>query len=424
MTVDTDLLLAELTLIGPVSRAALVEAVSEPPRLARTVDGATTLTVTVQDRDRGLLRSGMFDARSYAVCDEVNFELVGVGKSGHRLTLTFEDAVVSALRRKVEPFAWAASTLSRADMVRRLATECNLDVWVDPADRGPVNRAVTRGPQQEGQGGVGADDSWSLLGSLASDAGWRRFSDGRRLVVGSDDWLAGLLPPVPIAEHSGPVHDIDLDLDVGRPANRATLDVDAGRWALRPGQWVVPSGMGPGDGAWLVESFERPLTRHRARVGLVRRQLVLAEAAPEVTEDAEADFLPEGDVQVTAARSTAGSFPPVAGLGNVRPHVAAAAAELKARFPAIASIGGYRAGAIDPNGHPAGRALDVMVHRNRALGDQILRFCEQNWDRLRIEYVIWYQRIYKSPTSGGRLMADRGSITANHQDHPHINFRP
>jgi hypothetical protein len=41
---------------------------------------------------------------------------------------------------------------------------------------------------------------------------------------------------------------------------------------------------------------------------------------------------------------------------------------------------------------------------------------------LGVEYVIWEQRILTSPTGAWKAMADRGSATANHMDHPHVNY--
>jgi hypothetical protein len=40
-----------------------------------------------------------------------------------------------------------------------------------------------------------------------------------------------------------------------------------------------------------------------------------------------------------------------------------------------------------------------------------------------VEYVIWQQRIITSPTGAWKPMADRGSVTANHMDHVHVNYQ-
>jgi hypothetical protein len=110
--------------------------------------------------------------------------------------------------------------------------------------------------------------------------------------------------------------------------------------------------------------------------------------------------------------------------GNVAPQVRAAADRVVSEVPGADSItlGGTRASATDPNGHPSGLALDYMVGSDAALGDAIVAFHVAHWDELGVEYVIWQQRILTSPTGAWKAMADRGSATANHMDHPHVNY--
>ncbi len=111
---------------------------------------------------------------------------------------------------------------------------------------------------------------------------------------------------------------------------------------------------------------------------------------------------------------------PSSGFGGVRPHVARAGYHLAAKFGINpATIGGVRNNAIDRNGHPAGRALDVFV--TRAKGDAVAAYALANRAALGIEYVLWRQRY--NDGSGWEPMADRGSVTANHYTHIHINFR-
>ncbi|KAB2809302.1 hypothetical protein F9L07_19880 [Pimelobacter simplex] len=109
-------------------------------------------------------------------------------------------------------------------------------------------------------------------------------------------------------------------------------------------------------------------------------------------------------------------------LGAVKPWVRAAADELGPKF-GITSIGGYRAGARDANGHPAGRALDLMVSDVQR-GTRLAEYARANARRLGVEYVIWRQRIWSvaRDIEGWRRMEDRGSPTQNHMDHVHVNF--
>lgn len=73
--------------------------------------------------------------------------------------------------------------------------------------------------------------------------------------------------------------------------------------------------------------------------------------------------------------------------------------------------------------HHSGRALDFMV-RNKAAGNWVRNYIWKHRKRLRLQHVIWYQKITSTVTSPGvvRGMADRGNTTANHKDHVHALF--
>src|SRR5262245_26336287 len=66
--------------------------------LERTTDGASTLTVTVHDPKRVLLKSGMFSYTIDVRLDKFYFRLVQVSKRDENLTLTFEDREVARMR--------------------------------------------------------------------------------------------------------------------------------------------------------------------------------------------------------------------------------------------------------------------------------------------------------------------------------------
>jgi uncharacterized protein YbdZ (MbtH family) len=86
----------------------------------------------------------------------------------------------------------------------------------------------------------------------------------------------------------------------------------------------------------------------------------------------------------------------------------------------LSRIGGWRAGsAVAGSDHPKGLALDFMV--SRSTGDDLAAYVLDHRDDLSVRYVIWRQRINLG--GGWQPMADRGSDTANHEDHVHISFR-
>ena len=74
--------------------------------------------------------------------------------------------------------------------------------------------------------------------------------------------------------------------------------------------------------------------------------------------------------------------------------------------------------------HATGNALDFMVTGNPAVGDLIADYLWKNRVKFGLIHVIWKQRIKSTRVSPGvwRHMADRGSVTENHHDHPHAYF--
>ena len=71
--------------------------------------------------------------------------------------------------------------------------------------------------------------------------------------------------------------------------------------------------------------------------------------------------------------------------------------------------------------HRGQNALDYMV-RSNAQGDAIFNWARTHWQACKIKYIIWQQRYYGPGSPGGKLMGNRGSPTANHRDHLHIEY--
>jgi hypothetical protein len=109
--------------------------------------------------------------------------------------------------------------------------------------------------------------------------------------------------------------------------------------------------------------------------------------------------------------------------GGVKAVAQAAANAVVSHVPGAAgiTIGGTRASAADPGGHPSGLALDYMC--TPALGDAIAEYHIAHWNELGVEYIIWQQRMLSSPNGSWKAMENRGSATANHMDHVHVNYR-
>lgn len=142
--------------------------------------------------------------------------------------------------------------------------------------------------------------------------------------------------------------------------------------------------------------------------------LPLANPPVEVAQEA-----PAGQIEIFGKAIISNSAGPVAA------HTQLAANAVWSHVPGVQliTIGGTRGSAIDPHGHPSGNALDYMVRSDKALGDTIVQYNIDNWHALGVEYIIWQQKIMTSPGGGWKLMENRGSITANHYDHVHVNYR-
>lgn len=91
--------------------------------LERTLDGASTLTLVLDDTDRALIRSGLFDKQIDLQFDSEWWRLVKVSKSVDTLTLTFEDRIVAYLRQNTKPRKAARSKMTRAEFALSIVRE-------------------------------------------------------------------------------------------------------------------------------------------------------------------------------------------------------------------------------------------------------------------------------------------------------------
>lgn len=104
---------------------------------------------------------------------------------------------------------------------------------------------------------------------------------------------------------------------------------------------------------------------------------------------------------------------------------------IRAKFPQIKTIYGWRMYSAYSSDHPNGRALDIMIPSystasGKALGDAIARYLQENHAKHHVHYLIWRQRNWNVErnldyTTGWRWMSDRGGATANHYDHVHVS---
>ena len=89
---------------------------------------------------------------------------------------------------------------------------------------------------------------------------------------------------------------------------------------------------------------------------------------------------------------------PIVGGNGLTPNAWSLVNYIQSNYPGVQSIGGVRS---DPYpDHPSGRAIDVMVGGNTALGNQIYADIMGNPGRFGISYTLWQ--------------------TAGHYDHIHF----
>ena len=95
--------------------------------IERTMDGASTLTVTVDDTDRVLLNSSIWDYTLEVELDGMWFRLVNVSKTGDDLELNFEDRVVAWLREHNSPLKASRGKMTRAEFIQKMVAEVKAD---------------------------------------------------------------------------------------------------------------------------------------------------------------------------------------------------------------------------------------------------------------------------------------------------------
>jgi hypothetical protein len=89
----------------------------------RTMTGASTLTLIVEDERRDLLRSGLLTYTLDLQLDGLWWRLVKVTKQGDQLSLTFEDRVVAYLRQITTPRKATRSSMTRAEFALSIVRE-------------------------------------------------------------------------------------------------------------------------------------------------------------------------------------------------------------------------------------------------------------------------------------------------------------
>ncbi|ANH40155.1 hypothetical protein I601_3756 [Nocardioides dokdonensis FR1436] len=133
----------------------------------------------------------------------------------------------------------------------------------------------------------------------------------------------------------------------------------------------------------------------------------LADEKPVDESEEEAAAAPAADASCSNGSSVA---------SGVSPNIVKVHAAVCAAFPEITTYGTFRS----DGEHAQGIAVDIMV--SGARGWEVAEFVRANAGSLGVSYAIYSRNIWSVERSGEgwRGMSDRGSTTANHEDHVHV----
>lgn len=88
------------------------------------------------------------------------------------------------------------------------------------------------------------------------------------------------------------------------------------------------------------------------------------------------------------AAPPAAATPPIIGAQGLVPSARELADYVASTYPGVKSIGGWRAHDPFPD-HPSGRAIDIMVGGDKALGDVIAADIRSQSARFGVQYLLW-----------------------------------
>lgn len=114
-----------------------------------------------------------------------------------------------------------------------------------------------RGKPKDGGKKFDKEDSWACTQRLADEVGWRAFFVSGTFYYISEDALFKSRPLATLTEFSKGVEGLDGDYDSGKKSAELTLIARVGTWLVPPGAVIVLQDMGPWNGRWLVNTFNR-----------------------------------------------------------------------------------------------------------------------------------------------------------------------
>jgi LysM repeat protein len=203
-------------------------------------------------------------------------------------------------------------------------------------------------------------------------------------------------------------------LSIGGSGSTSPATSGSGDYVVRAGDTLSVIAARHGTTWEELYAINREVIGANPNVLRIGQRLVISGAGPAAS--AAPDRASRGGERVADVQASAPAPATSNAYGLWDPHVRPVVQEVAERF-GVSNV-------LTRPGHSPtqGRAADFMVYTDRAKGDAVTRYVIDNAARFGVEYVIWQQRMYLVSSGTWRGMADRGSPTANHMDHPHVAF--
>ena len=155
----------------------LIDRITEA-ELELTMEGASTLTVKVDDSDRTVLRSGRLSNQNDVEVDGMWFRLTAVDKQADEITLTFEDREIAVLRTYHKKKMASRTKATRAEFVLNLIREVKefkIKYWIpqlrldQPIEQGSQSPSWTI-TQDDGDEGIAKDNDLTVKGTEMAES--------------------------------------------------------------------------------------------------------------------------------------------------------------------------------------------------------------------------------------------------------------
>jgi hypothetical protein len=200
------------------------------------------------------------------------------------------------------PRQWLAE--SRANVQVIMGSKDFGDVTSSGGSSSTITSTRTK-PYEFSRGNSGQrETSWDCIGRLADEVAWDRFMRAGALWFVSENWLEAQTPRFAMREGARGVLAIAFDADARRDAQQMSVTAVANRWSVLPGDVVIVSGQGIGNGLWLVSDTHRTLWNPSTEITLKRPTQKKTEPANET--ETSTKTVTVGGMAVAQAGGTAG----------------------------------------------------------------------------------------------------------------------